>query len=209
MASALQLRIHSVRCVDETGGRFAERFGNDEIYMGGHAMLGDGSTSVVPAFSVYPHFDDGDIKVYNPPRVFHTFALGPSFPQEFAVGLVLIEKDAGGMSDAIKRIADKVETEVRKRLEQPAAMVRQAEGQRALSPLLAQALAYAAPYVIDYVRKKLMGAISDDLFQPQHTTVSIDSANFSWSGSPSSAVKTLTFRDHDGVYQVACDWNLV
>lgn len=35
MSTQLNLRIHQVKCVDETGGRWAEKFGNDEIYLGG------------------------------------------------------------------------------------------------------------------------------------------------------------------------------
>jgi hypothetical protein len=218
MASTLQFRVHTVRCVDETGGQYAERFGNDEIHLGGHSILQDGTTSPIHPFSVYPHFDDGDVKVYDPPRVFHEFALGASFPQEFGIGMTLIEKDAGGMVDAVRKIADKVGEEVQKRLESAKAarkadMTRKAASEdgrtRALGPVLSYAIAAAAPYVIDWVKRTIISAFSDDIFQPQHATVMIPSASFDWSGSPSSAISTAVFRDHSGVYYVTFDWNLV
>lgn len=219
MASILQFRIHRVRCVDETGGQYAERFGNDEIYLGGHSILGDGSTAAIAPFSVYPHFDDGDVKVFDPPRVFHEFELGPTFPQEFGIGMTLIEKDGGGMADAVRKIADKVGEEVRKRLDTAQAankadMARMSKMSGAdvkprLNPVLATAISYAAPYVIDFVKRKLMAAVSDDVFQPQHATMLIPSASFSWSGSPTSAQQSVVCRDHSGVYQLVFDWNLV
>ncbi len=216
MASILQFRVHSVRCADETGGQYAERFGNDEIYLGGHWILQDGTTAAISPFSVYPHFDDGNVKVFDPPYVFHEFELGATFPQEFGMGMTLIEKDGGGMANAVQRIADKVGEEVRKRLDagqaaRKADMARatSAKVQPRLAPVLAYAISAAAPFVIDFVKRKLMAAISDNVFQPQHATVEIPSADFTWSGSPTSAQQSVEFRDHSGIYQLVFDWNLV
>jgi hypothetical protein len=131
--------------------------------------------------------------------------------------MTLIEKDMGGMVEAVKKITEKVEEEIKKRL--PAArsarssdLARVAEGDaqaRALPPLLAYAISLAAPYIIDFVKKFIIAAFSDDIFQPQHATVVIPSASFNWSGSPTSAMKTVTFRDHGGIYELSYDWNLV
>jgi hypothetical protein len=216
MAKTLQFRIHSVRCIDETGGKYAEKFGNDEMFLGGHSILHDGNTTQIPPFSVYPHFDDGDVKVFNPPRVFHSFDLSGSFPREFGVGMTLIEKDSGGKEEAVRKIADKVEAEVKKRL--PAARearlsesARMAAGNAdagALGTVLLYAIRLAAPHIIDYVKKQIMAAVNDDVFQPQHATVTLSSVNHSWSGSPTSAQKKVQFRDHEGVYELTYDWHL-
>ena len=48
MASRLEFRTHSVKRVDETNGSFAERFGNDEIFLGGHNVLQNGETAPIP-----------------------------------------------------------------------------------------------------------------------------------------------------------------
>ncbi len=217
MASQLQFRILKVKCVDETGGRFAEKFGNDEIFLGGHHIMKDGTTTGINPFSVYPHFDDGDVKTFSPPRVFHTFALAANYPQEFGMGMTLIEKDAGGMVTAVKKIAEKVEVEIKKRLPHAQtartadrAVATDTEGRaRALPPLLAYAISLAAPHIIDFVKQVVINAFADDIFQPQHATIEIPSAAFTWSGSPNSAAKTVTFKNHSGIYELTYDWNLV
>ena len=80
-----------MKCIDETNGAWAERFGNDEIWLGGYSIASNGNTQPIAPWEVYAHFDDGDIKVFEPPRVFHTFALAPvGFPQELGLGLVLV-----------------------------------------------------------------------------------------------------------------------
>ena len=219
MASRLEFRIHSVKCVDETNGSFAERFGNDEIFLGGHNILQNGETAPIRPRSIYPHFDDGDIKVFEPPMVFHTFALGNAYPQEFGIGMTLIEQDQGGMVDAVTVIANRVEEEVKKRLPGAKAQ-READAARAaaasagaapavLAPILKYALSAAAPAIIDWVKKKFIGAFADDVFQPQHAVVAISSASHAWSGSATSARSTARASDHQGTYEIVYDWKLV
>lgn len=219
MATKLEFRIHSVKCVDETNGSFAERFGNDEIHLGGHAILQNGETTPISPRPIYPHFDDGDIKVFDPPMVFHTFALGTGFPQEFAMGLTLIEQDQGGMVNAVKLIADRVEEEVKKRL--PGARDhRDADVARATAahagvapavfvPVLKYAVAAAAPAVIDWVKKKVIAVFADDVFQPQHAVTAVSSSSHTWSGSTTSARSTARATDHQGTYEIVYDWKLL
>ena len=98
MSQQISLRVHSVKCVDETNGAWAERLGNDEIWLGGYTIAANGDTQVIAPWEVYAGFDDNDVKVFDPPRVFHTFTPSPvGYPQELALGLVLVEKDNGGM----------------------------------------------------------------------------------------------------------------
>lgn len=208
MATKLSLRVHRVKCVDETGGRWAEKVGNDEIYLGGFAVTNqNGDTVKIDPVSIYSDFDDGDVKVFNPPMVFHTVTIPNSgdWPKTFAIGLILIEKDAGGMVGAVTKITDFFETELKKKLAQPAVA--------GAAPLIAGALLkYAiiaiAPTVISYVKQKIVSVFSDEIFMPNMATVDISSANFTWSGSTDSAQKTIEFRDHGGIYQVTYDWKL-
>src|SRR4030095_4324829 len=57
--SNLELRLHKVRCVDETGGWFGEKAGNDEIDLGGTAVDETGDTHTITKFRVASNFDDG------------------------------------------------------------------------------------------------------------------------------------------------------
>jgi hypothetical protein len=208
MATKLSLRIHQVKCVDETGGWIAERVGDDEIYLGGFAVINaNGDTQKINPVSIYPNFDDGDVKVFNPPKVFHTINMGvANEPKTFAVGLVLIEKDAGGMTTAVTRITEFAETKIKERL----ALLRANPGVVPLlgAALLKSVLIFVAPHIIDFVKRSIISAFNDEIFTPNIATVDIPSPNFTWSGSLDSAQKTVSFRDHDGTYQLTYDWLL-
>ncbi len=207
MATKLSLRVHKVKCVDETGGWFAEKIGNDEIYLGGFAVINQkGDTVKINPVSIYADFDDGDVKVFNPPKVFHTINMGSgSGAKTFAVGLVLVERDAGGMVDAVTKITEFAQSKIKEKLAQQAG-----SGVAPLlsAALLKQALAFAAPFVIDFVKKKIISAFNDEIFTPSLASVDIPSPNFTWGGSTNSAEKTVEFRDHDGTYQLTYDWEL-
>jgi hypothetical protein len=100
-------------CGSAGPGAWAERFGNDEIWRGGYRIAGHGDTQFIAPWEVYVHFDDSDLKVFDPPRVFHTFRPSPvGWPHELGLGLglvlVLVEKDSGGMTDAIEVIAEAI-----------------------------------------------------------------------------------------------------
>lgn len=210
MATQLSLRVHKVKCVDETGGWLAEKVGNDEIYLGGFSVVNqNGDTAKINPVSIYPHFDDGDVKVFNPPKVFNTINInGPgAFPKTFAVGLVLVEKDAGGMSDAVTKITDFAQAKIKEKLAEKSAP------KPGVAPLiggalLKEALLVAAPIVLDFVKKKIVSAFNDEIFTPSIATIDIPSPDFTWSGSMDSAEKTVEFRDHSGVYQLTYDWSL-
>lgn len=210
MSQQISLRIHSVKCIDETNGAWAERFGNDEIWLGGYSITAKGDTQFIAPWEVYANFDDGDVKVFEPPRVFHTFALAPmGFPQELGLGLVLVEKDNGGMSDAIKAIAKLVSEQLKAVLAQPQAArpLPGAVGALAAS-LLSWALGVVGPLVAAEVKRRIIAAYNDDVFQPQHVTLSVTGRNMRFSGSTTSARSTLRFKEHDGIYELVYDWHV-
>ena len=210
MSQQISLRVHSVKCIDETNGAWAERIGNDEIWLGGYSISATGDTAVIAPWEVYAHFDDNDIKVFEPPRVFHTFVLPPlSFPQELGLGLVLVEKDNGGMADAIKAIAQLVSTQLKAALARPSSARPQPGLVGGLAvPLLKWALAAVWPIVAEEIKRRIISAYNDDVFMPQHVTLSVPGPNLRFSGSTSSARSTLRFRDHDGIYELSYDWHV-
>ncbi|MBC7774276.1 MAG: hypothetical protein H7246_02470 [Phycisphaerae bacterium] len=216
MSTKLQLRIHRVKCVDETNGQWVEKFGNDEIFLGGFAVDEKAQTTEIKPFSVYPHFDDGDVKNYSPPRVFHTFPLSGAgeWPRTFGIGLVLIEKDAGGMAEAVNKITSfakgKILEELAKEKKKNTDKKNQVQGFLGLSlgALLLLAIKAAAPYILDYVIKKIMAAFDDEIFKPEIATIDLPSANHNWSGALDTVEKIARFKDHGGIYEVTYDWAL-
>lgn len=226
MATQIQFRIHSVKCQDETGGSWAERFGNDEIYLGGYGIAANGTTTQIAPRSVYGNFDDGDEFVFNPPRVFHSAPLGATYPQEFGVGLVLVERDAGGMANAVLKLANFAQEQIKKKLglarelqavhAQAAAVERtegglgaRADAPRALPPLLVTAVKLAAPVILDHFKRFIVAAFNDDVFAPQHATVALPTREFNFGGGNVSARNTVRCQDHQGIYLITYDWQLV
>lgn len=92
MAESATFRIRRVKCRDEMGGSFRERFGNDEIK--GAVFSADlrGSTVNSGRFDIYPDFDDGDVKTFDPPKEVVTLDLaGKKDEVEVSVSVLLIE----------------------------------------------------------------------------------------------------------------------
>lgn len=184
MASNLRLRIHSVKCVDETGGRWDEKFGNDEIYLGGFVIDPGNSAYKIAPFSVYPHFDDGDIKIYNPPLEFTDFNLvaSQSWPKTVTAGFLLFEKDLGGMKNFNDQVFSKLQQEIQ------------------INPgnAITKVTIFVAAYLGD----------SDDVFPLKTASVSIPHSNHTWNGSTESDGYTIEFRGHQGIYKLVYSWQL-
>lgn len=74
-----------------------------------------GDTKKVSEVMVHDDFDDGEQKVYSPPKRFTMFSLqegGNVWPKSYFVTLVLAEKDMGGLADYLNRVLDAVKSEV-------------------------------------------------------------------------------------------------
>lgn len=184
MASNLKLRIHSVKCVDETGGSWDEKFDNDEIYLGGFVIDSSNTAYKIAPFSVYPHFDDGDIKNYYPPLEFTDFNLvaSQSWPKIVTAGFLLFEKDQGGM----KNFNDKVFAKLQQEL--------QIDSDNAIKKVTI----YVAAFLGDW----------DDVFPLKTASVSILASNHTWNGSAESDRYTIEFRGHQGIYKLVYSWEL-
>ncbi|MCE7042047.1 hypothetical protein [Dyadobacter sp. CY312] len=196
MGTKLSIRILRVKCVDETNGKWVEKFGNDEIYLGGFSVMPNGDTSEILPSSIYPHFDDGDVKVFSPPKIFHTFSPVGEMNNEFAIGLILIEKDEGGATQAVQQITEKAQELIK-------------AGLATVGGLLGTAINFVIGPLLSHISKKIVVGVRDDLFLTQIVNVSIPHPGFTWSGSNHSAEKTLRIAGHGGIYELTYDWEFV
>lgn len=119
MSSSITLFVPRVRCADETTGKWREKFGNDEMYLGAVyvAISADKSFDlrVVRTRSVGDNYDDKETVNWNQPLF--SFDLSDPvvhpFPKAVVASLVLAEHDSGnGRNDFL----DKVAEEFRKKL---------------------------------------------------------------------------------------------
>ncbi|MFZ1852375.1 MAG: hypothetical protein WAU15_09195 [Nitrosomonas sp.] len=194
MSNKLVLLIHQVKCVDEMGGAWREKFGNDEIYLGG--LLTETGKEVVKKnfFSVYPHFDDGDVKVYNPPLIFCEFDLNKpgNWPRVYSVGLQLAEKQHGGMDGTLNKYLQLIKDKL---------------GIAAIGAATLAKVPWAAP-AIQAVLERVLAEAEDKMFSVKTAEVQIASPNHNWNGSLTSSPESLVFRGHDGIYSLTYSWKL-
>jgi hypothetical protein len=201
----LTLRIHSVKCVDETGtgGLFGtEGFGDDEISLGGTVVGVTGTTAKVSPFNVSSSFEDGDVKNFNPLKPFFTFDLtkGKQFPKTVIATLVLAERDMGGISDFIDALTEKIEDQVTNLL------AGLGESQVPGSGIIARPI---IDWCVDKVFDYLKSVWSDDVFKPATLSVKISSPTHTFNnGKIHSPDQTITFKGHDGAYELKHDWLL-
>jgi hypothetical protein len=197
-------RVHAVKCVDETGGGLAERVGNDEIFLGGFGIDANGQTVKVGSTEVYAHFDDGDVKKFAPPRRFVTLDLNGRGSGSVTVGLLLVEKDGGGMGTALEKLYAKVVEELNREKQEES-------GRRGVASLTGAEVAalWAAikPLIVAYVREKIVSAFNDDPFPLQSVSVTVG-ANGMFDGGRTTAPATVDFRGHDGIYRMTYDLEL-
>jgi hypothetical protein len=92
MASSATFRIRRVKCRDEMGGSFREKFGNDEIKCAVFSADLRGSTRNSGRIKIYDDFDDGDEMKFNPPKEVVTLDLaGATGEVELSFSVLLIE----------------------------------------------------------------------------------------------------------------------
>ncbi|HEX5110647.1 MAG TPA: hypothetical protein VFV95_19490 [Vicinamibacterales bacterium] len=198
----LEFRVHKVRCDDETNPEFA---GDDEIALGGLSVDETGDTKQVGQFTVRSDFDDGEQQVYVPPRRFTFFNLreGTTFPKDYAVTLVLAEKDMGGLHDFIVKLWEKVKSKV---LEYAAAAVGAAVGS-ATFPGLGTIIGAVVGWALGKLIEWLIGLFSDDIFTPVTLTCKINGLANLFTGNKTDSPEGLTtFSGYGGRYSLTYDW---
>lgn len=202
----LRLRIHKVRCRVETPGP-----GQDEIVMGGVTIDAAGTTSKVASFKV-GDFDDGDLKTYNPPRVFATFDLtkASTFPKYYLATIAMAEEDNGGFPDFLKELLSSIKTAVSKLLATTVTGVAAALGE--LAGPIGAAVGAIVGALLGWLINALIAWWEDDLLTPRQVSIGIPGLQCSWSGKKDSPERLLEFNMADGGtghYHVSYDWQLV
>jgi hypothetical protein len=203
----LEMRIHRVKCVDETGSGPFGNIGNDEIDLGGSAVDETGDVHAIAKFRVGSNFDSGEAIDFTPPRSFTTFDLreGTAFPKSYFVTLVLAEIDNGGLSSFITKLVQKVKEKVKDALI------------KVLGDLVGTSggpvgilIGIVAGEVVNRVFDFLGRLWGDDIFPPVMTSVSIASLTARWPGGKTDSPEGVaTFKGHGGHYRVAYDWRML
>lgn len=211
MSTRVSLRIHSVKCIDETGTWLQERVGGDEIATGAIGITaGANAVKAGPVF-IDDNFDDGDIVRFSPPKTLINLSLtdAPTFPKTCHALVLLAEKDVGGgFSGKLNGIFNKVKEELAKK---KAAMAPAGAGVATLAPTGAQLgliWGIIKPLVLPWIKNLLRAIVNDDIFAPTDVTVKVSSNDALSTGGRVSPQFPVEFRGHNGAYQMTCDWEL-
>jgi len=202
----LELRIHKVRCDDETNGLFGSEAGSDEIDLGGTTVDESGDTGKVSPFRVRSFGHDRDVQLYNPPRRFTFFNLteGTAFPKTYVVTLALAEIDSGGFNEFLRKLTEKIKDRVIAAL---TAAIGGAVG--ASGGPIGIAIGVAVGYVVGKVFELLSNLWKDDVFKPVPVHVTIPSLSARWTGGKTDGPEqTAVFKGFGGQYTVTYDWKL-
>lgn len=199
----VQLRVHEVKCMDETN---PEWWGDDEIDLGGNYIDKMGNVQVIPRFRVSSSFDDGEVKRYAPPRNIANIDMGTEniWPKYLTATLCLAEVDMGGFAEFLNRLAAKLEELVKSYL---GAAIGTAIG-GAIGGWIGAAVGFILGYVLDRIFEWLKSWWSDDVFPPKTIQLQVDNPY----EFPNHRLDTndvyAYFNGHGGSYRVKFDWCL-
>ena len=207
ITNKLELRIHNVKCLDETDGIAGTEAGDDEIYLGGTTVDESGDAEMVDPFLVRDDFDDGEEQIYSPPRQFTLFDLteGTEFPKSYFVTLVLAEVDNGGLPEVLHKLLMWVKEKVTTALTTAIGGAIGASG-GPIGALIGAAVGAAVGLIVHFIKD----IWEDDSFKPATVSVEIPSfdARFLPGDTADSPDGVITYRGHGGEYQVAYDWHI-
>ena len=210
----LEFRVHQVKCVDETNPEWP---GDDEIAMGAVAVADNGTTTKINEFTVRDDYDDGETKIYNPPRLLKSFSLNNvSYPADFLMVLALAEKDNGGMSDFLADLWEAIKDDVTVIIAAVSAAAGLAIGGAiggtvgtAVGGPLGAIIGAVAGAIIGAIVGWIISALKDDIFTPQAAAVHLPNALSTFAGGALTSPQfTVNFRDHGGHYRVYYSWKI-
>ena len=211
---SVELKLHRVKCVDETGSNWFTERGSDEINMGGVTLDNKEIISQIKEFKV-GNFDDGTNKLYNPPKILRTFTgQGSTYPKIFTGYISLAEKDSGGfssfISDLYKAIKDELDVIIVALGVAAGAIIGGNLGGTlgSLAGPIGTVIGIAAGAVLGAVISWLVNAFKDDIFTPQMSMLSVDLSNPGSGTVKNSPISTLTYREHDATYKVDVSWTV-
>ncbi len=201
----LGLYISRIKCVDETGSSFEERWGSDEIALAGVSVDEDGDTKKINEHYVGGGFDDGDSKNYRPHWQWYWFNMreGNIWPKSYFLTFILIEKDNGGAASFIQTMWDKVKKEVMTALSD----IGSTWGP--LGTVIGAAVSYAVGKIVEW----FINLWNDDIFRPKTISCTVPAYSARWTkngkwGYTTSPVIQNHFTGHDGHYFIEYYWRL-
>lgn len=203
----LSLQLVRVKCGDETNGQNAERFGNDEIWLSGFAVDATATVQKLEPFEIYAHFDDGDVKEFNPPKTLFSLKVpgGGTFPKSCVATLILAEKDYGGLSELAQEAFDKA-TEDMQEMKDEMGME---AGEQPPPDVWDRIKETVKDIAYDYLRKKIAEGLNDDVFPVQTASLDITSQDFRWGdGTKLSPETVIQYRGHGGAYYLTYYWEI-
>lgn len=198
----LELRLHRVRCVDETN----PETGGDEILLGGTSVSAAGKTTLHKAFTTHDDFDDGEVKNYNPPRSLATYSLveNTPWPKTFFFTMVLAEEDNGGFPKFLEKLWNEVKGEVETAI---IAAVGGVVG--SIAGPLGTAIGAAVGWAVAEIWRLFKSWWEDDTFEPRTISLRLPAIGTRWAnGATDSPEGVLRFQGHGGTYDVTYDWRI-
>lgn len=199
----LELRLHHVKCVDETNDAFGFESGSDHINVG--VLLVDAIQRAVksPIYDLGHYASDGVERVYAPPMVLGGWDLRVGFywPRTVSAVVYLSEIDNGGFPEWMQKIFDFAKSKV-------VSAVSTAIG-AAIGGILGMGVGALIGALVGWAIGELIAALKswweDDVFPPVNLTVNFDAADASFGGKTTSAPFTLPFEGHGGHYVLTAD----
>lgn len=211
----LKFKLHRVKCIDETNPEWP---GDDEIAMVGTAVDSNEISTKINEFRVGNSFDDGESKVYSPPRILKNYNLNTlNYPANFLIILALAEKDSGGLSDFIDELWKSIKDQVTIIISAVSAAAGAAIG-AAIGGTLGTTIGGPLGTIIGLIAGAIIGslvgwlidALNDDIFRPQSAALQLPVHNATFeNGSLTSQIMTLNFSDHGGHYRAFYSWEII
>ncbi|MCI5149278.1 MAG: hypothetical protein D3916_07815 [Candidatus Electrothrix sp. MAN1_4] len=214
----LRLRLHKVKCIDETGREFFEPLKEDKIELGVVPFSANGGTQPEKkSFSVGTFKQDGDEVNYDHPKELVAFDLknDTGWSKNFTVAIFLSEKNPlGGFGDFLKELAEEVRDKLVTLLAEKTEEVI-GEGAESLWGALGKIIGSIIGKILGWIIKKLFGwliklLLIDNIF-PEEITVDYELPSIweTWEGRTYSPTYTSSTGPTYGEYEVSYFWELI
>jgi hypothetical protein len=220
--SALRLRLHEIRCLDETN----PESGKDEISFAGVGLNGPAASfdpiNASPSNTEMVQMQDtgkyetGDVRSWSGGTRVHDFSLNQAvMPHAFSVYFVLAETDWGGFSNFIEDLYEDIEADIATILASLAAIagtaIASGAGIGTLAGPIGTVIGAVAGAVLGAVIGVVVSVSQDDIFPPMAIPMILSPetlAGAPFFGGNETAPFTETFVDHGGSYRLTYSWEL-
>ena len=199
----LELRLHHIKCVDETDGFLGSEAGSDEIHVGALLIDPIQRTTKPPIHDLGEFASDGAERLFSPPLVLGGWDLRVGFywPRTCTALVYLSEIDEGGFPEWLAKVFDFAKSKA-------AAAVTSAIG-AAIGGLIGAGIGALVGALVGWVIGELIGAIKtwweDDVFEPGTLTVNVAAADATFAGQTTSPQFQFRYVGHGGEYVLTAD----